>query len=380
MTIKSKLIIGVSAAVISIGAWSIYEVTKVQASEEAAAQAPQAMPVKVSAINPKPVKLWENYSGHIVAVDQAEVRPQVTGRIVEIKFEDGQYVEKGDVLIVIDPRPFEAVLQQAEAALISAKTAEDFAVKEYERAQSLVKTDAISKSLFDERLNAKLNATALVKAAEASVSVAKLDLDYAYIKAPIAGTVSRAEITEGNLVQAGPNAPLLTSVVADERVYADFEVDERTYIEAKKNQKDGKADKVPVRLSIESTEHIAEGYIQSFDNRISSETGTIRARAIFDNKNKFLLPGMTVSVSMGKSIAGDAIMLTERAIGTNQDRKFVYVVDEQNIVKYREVKLGESVDGARLILSGLSKGDKVITEGLVRVRPEMPVSPQIQED
>lgn len=347
------------------------------ASEEAAAPgAPQAMPVEVAEIKPQFVQIWKNFSGHVVAVDRAEIRPQVSGRIHEIRFEDGQHVEEGDVLMVIDPRPYEAALNQAQASLKSAQAQVDLAEKEYQRAKSLIETEAISQGLLDERTNRRDAAAAAVQGAEAAVKSARINLDYAYVKAPISGKVSRAEITEGNLVQAGGSAPLLTSIVDDERVYVDFEVDERTYISSVKSNATGDAD-IPVRLVLLDGDTEYRGVVHSFDNRIDPSSGTIRARAIFQNGDKVLLPGMSVSILMGGTGDQSKILVSERAIGTDQDRKFVYTVNGDSVAKYREVKIGESINGQRVILSGLDVGEKVIVEGLVRIRPGMPVSPQM---
>jgi multidrug efflux system membrane fusion protein len=249
------------------------------------------------------------------------------------------------------------------------------AEKEYQRAKSLIEKEAISQSLFDQRLNNRSLSGATVKAAQAKLTRAQLDLDYAYVKAPISGKVSRAEITAGNLVQAGANAPVLTSIVSDGNVYVDFEVDEHTYMNLAASGQSVKPDAIAVRLERGGHQDFYEGHLHSFDNKIDSASGTIRARAIFSNENKFLLPGMSISIEMAEPIKDERILISERAIGTDQDRKFVYTVNESNIVKYREVKIGESVDGQRIILSGLSQGDLVITKGVAHIRPEMLVAP-----
>ncbi len=350
-----------------------------QANEPPAEQAPPpAMPVEVAVIQPETVQIWQNFSGHVVAVNRAEIRPQVSGIITEIHFEDGAYVEKDQTLIVIDPRPYKATLEQAEAALKAAKTTADLAEKEYQRARKLIETEAISQSVMDERVNKRLAAAAAVSGAEAFVSSAKINLDYAYIKAPISGKTSRAEITIGNLVQSGPAAPLLTSIISDDKVYAEFEVDETTYLHSVKNAGTLKTGlHIPVRIVLPNTDLEYDGYVQSFDNRIDPTSGTIRARALFDNKDKYLLPGMSVTVLMGEAGEEKRILVSERAIGTDQDRKFVYIINADGLTEYREVKVGDSVNGNRVIRSGLKQGDTIITEGLVRIRPGMPVAPKV---
>ncbi|MEC7702591.1 MAG: efflux RND transporter periplasmic adaptor subunit [Pseudomonadota bacterium] len=351
-----------------------------EASEAAEAHtAPMAMPVDVTTIKAQQVELWKNYSGHVVAVDHADIRPQVSGRITEIHFKDGQHVEKGDVLMVIDPRPYQARLNQAKASLQAAKTQANLAEKEYQRAVKLINTDAISQSMLDERTNNRESAAAAVKGAEAAVESAEIDLDYAHVKAPISGKISRAEITEGNLVQAGGNAPVLTSIVADDKVYVDFEVDERTYIESVKSTQNKDVSIIPVRVKTLGAESEYQGTVHSFDNHIDTASGTVRARAIFDNKDGVLLPGMSVSVLMGTADGTDKILVTERAIGTDQDRKFVYVIGDDQTAQYREVKIGESVSGQRVIISGLEEGENIISAGIVRIRPGMPVMPKTAE-
>ncbi len=349
------------------------------ASDKPAAK--KGMPVDVVTIKPSDIQVWKQYSGHIVAVDRAELRPQVSGRITELKFKDGQYVKKGDVLIVIDPRPYEAALKQAKATLETAKTKVDLAKKDYDRAVELIEKKAVSERLLDERSNAFRVAEAEILRAEGLVDQAEINLDYAYVKAPIAGKVSRAEITEGNLVQSGSNAPLLTSIVADDKVYVDFEVDEQTYISSVRAVPADDIGRIPVRITLTGDDKKYQGFVHSFDNRIDATSGTIRGRAIFDNKTRKLLPGMSVSVAMG-SLNTDGtkqIAVSERAIGTDQDRKFVYVVNEESKATYREVKIGESVNGSRIILDGLKEGDVVITEGLVRIRPNVDVAPKQPE-
>lgn len=341
---------------------------------------PKGMPVSVTIIKPENIQLWNKYSGHVVAVDKAELRPQVSGRITEIRFKDGHNVNKGDILIVIDPRPYKARLKQAQAALATAKTQNELAGKEYERAKSLVAKKAVSESILDTRKNNYIVAKANLLGAEAVVDTAKINIDYAYVKAPIAGKISRAEITIGNLVQAGINAPLLTSIVANEKVYVDFEVDEQTYIKSAHQYSKEQINKTPVRLNLSTGQKPKDGFLLSFDNRIDQSTGTIRGRALFDNSSNLLLPGMSVSVLMGVTSKQKKkqIAITERAIGTDQDRKFVYVVSPQNTAVYREVTIGQNIDGRRLITSGLKENDIVITEGLARIRPNMPVAPKVK--
>lgn len=380
-----KLIIPLVALVVVVGAAAYYlqgQPAGADPKGNAPAQAapPQKMPVTAILIEKRDVQLWNNYSARIEAVDFVEIRPQVSGRITDIQFEDGQIVEKGDVIYVIDPRPFQAALKQAQALLAGTQNRLSLAKKELARAQELIKTDTIPKSLYDERRNTVNVAVSEVKAAEAQLDRARIDIDYAYVKAPISGRISRAEIKLGNLVSSGANAPILTSIVSDEGVFADFEVDEQTYLKHIRSVvRDSQDEKnVPVRLLLNGESQNYNGFIHSFDNRIDPNSGTIRARAFFENEDGALLPGMFASVQMGSPSTQERILVPERAIGTDQNRKFVYVVNDQDIIEYREVQIGQSTNGNRIINQGLNEGDKVVTEGIIRIRPDMPVAPEIQ--
>ncbi|ABC21688.1 efflux RND transporter periplasmic adaptor subunit [Rhodospirillum rubrum] len=345
----------------------------VPAQAQAPAQAPR---VGVQTLTPRQVQVWSSFSGRLRAVDLAEIRPEVGGRLTEVRFRDGQTVAVGDVLFVIDPAPYEAAMAKAEASLTSARTNAAFARTELNRAVSLVKTQTIAQRLYDERANANRLAQAAVLVAEAEVKRARIDLDHTRVKAPIAGRVSRAEITVGNVVQPGAGAPLLTSIVSNDGLYADFEVDEQTYmsgIRARGPSRD-QENRIPVQITAQGDEaHPYGGTIHSFDNRIDSATGTIRARALLANEDGALMPGMFVSVKVASGGGAGALMVQERAIGNDQSKKFVYVVGEDAKVAYREVDLGARVEGERIVLSGLRAGERVIVDGLQQVRPTMTV-------
>jgi len=312
-------------------------------------------------------------------VDYVEIRPQATGLITEVKFEDGQFVNKGDVLYVIDPRPLKAAVAIAQANLLVAKNHYALADKEFIRAKDLIKTKVISQRIYDERMNTKLVANSTVKRAEAQLSEATINLSYAYVRAPVSGRVSRAEITQGNLVSAGPNAPLLTSIVSRDSIYADFEIDEQTYLQYMHGFSTEKtiARDIPVELRLQENDTAYQGKIYAFDNRIDPASGTIRARAIFANPKGKLLPGMYARLRLGSATRENVILVSERAIGTDQNRKFVYVVNDKNRATYREVHLGDSIDGDRIVSSGLVAGDKVIVRGLIRIRPNILVDPKV---
>jgi multidrug efflux system membrane fusion protein len=344
-------------------------------ADDVQGEMPQAMPVTVEIIDVKTIQIWKKYSAILESVGYAEIRPQVTGRIIDVRFQDGQMVKKGEVIYVIDPRTYEASLDQAKAELNAALNNASLSRKEYERAKELISSKAISQKILDERHSALSVAENLVKRWKATVQSAEINVDYAYIKAPISGKMSRAEVKVGNVVQAGPNAPLLTSIVTTGGVYADFEVDEKTYSLIAGNDPKN----IPVKLTIGSHSDEHQGVVDSFDNRINPSTGTIRTRALFKDTNSALLPGMVATIQMGQANAEEVITVPEMALGTDQDRKFVYIVNDENIVTYRAVEAGSTVDGRRVIKSGLDVGDKVIIEGLIKIRPGMPVSPHSKD-
>jgi multidrug efflux system membrane fusion protein len=345
------------------------------------AEAPMVMPptpVSVKTLSPDDVMIWSEFSGRMAAVDFAEIRPQVSGRITQVRFTDGQSVKAGTVLFVIDPRPFEAALAKAQANLVTARTNAEFANTEFERAAVLIKSAAIAQRFYDERLNAKRVADAAILVAEADVEQAELNLDYAHVKAPISGRLSRVEITAGNLVEAGPNAPVLTSIVSNDGIYADFDVDEQTYVHSIRANADTEAEerKISVELTAQGdSTRVYRGTIHSFDNRIATASGTIRARARFDNKDGRLVPGMFVSVRLASSAPSTALLVPDRAIGSDQSKRFVFVVGADSKASYREVSLGAWVNHERIVLSGLNAGERVIVDGLQHVQPNATVAP-----
>ena len=373
-----KVLIGGAAAIaLSAGLIGWHHFSGASAQPKPVAEVP-AIAVRVETVNPTETRVWSEFSGRLNAVDFAEIRPEVGGRITEVRFKDGQVVRAGQILFVIDPRPFEAVAAKAEANLASARTNAEYAQTELDRATALIKSNAIAQRQYDERANAKRVADAAVQAAEAELLQVKLDIDHAYVKAPITGRISRPEITLGNLVQSGPNAPVLTSIVSNDGIYADFDVDEHTYLETVRSDA-GSAEqekRFPVQMTVQGQAgHDYNGTIYSFDNRISTGSGTIRARARFDNRDGSLVPGMFVSVKLGSSMKSNALLIPERAVGNDQNKKFVFVVGADSKAAYREVALGEQVGAERIVVSGLKPGDRIIVDGLQHVAPDMTVQP-----
>lgn len=350
----------------------------------ATAPAASAPEVFVKTLAPENVRVWANFSGRLNAVDEALIRPEVGGKIVEVRVRDGQTVKVGDVMFVIDPRPYEAAVARARADLASARARAEFAAAERERAKGLIDAEAIPLSLHDQRTNEDRMAKAAVLAAEAALRQAEINLDYAYVKAPIAGRISRAEVTLGNLVQPGANAPVLTRIVSNDGIYADFDVDEQAYVQSIRRHAEtqNKEQHIPVEMRVQGdTERIYQGVIYTFDNKIDTRSGTIRARVKFENRDGALVPGMFVSIGLAGSGDTSALMVPDVAVGSDQSKKFVYVVSQDNKVAYREVALGAGLDGRHVVASGLKPGERVIARGLQFVKPDATVTPkELAED
>ena len=368
------------AAVLS-GIAGFYYVTSANAAAPAAI--PPAPAVDVVVVQPQDIRSWANFSGRLSPVESAAIKPLVSGTIQQVLFKDGQQVKKGQPLFVIDPRPHQASMQRAQAQLATAQSRAKLAHDELKRAQQLITAKLVSQSIYESALSADQVAQAAVQEGEAALSQAKLNLEYAHISAPINGRISRAELTVGNVVEAGPNAPQLAQIVANDKLYAEFNVDEGTYIQFVRNNKD--AEKMPVELTLSSESSksspnvVYKGYITSFDNRLDTTSGTIRARAVFDNSDGALTAGMFANVRLGSAEKVSALLVPDRAIGTNQSKKFVLVVDEKNVANYQEITLGDHYEGQRVILSGLTAGSKIIVNGLSHVRPNSVVNPSIEK-
>jgi len=363
-----------TAAAILMGIVGFYYVARVDAAPAPAV--PPAPSVDVVVVAPHKIRTWNSFSGRLSPVESAAIKPLVSGTIQQVLFTDGQQVKKGQVLFVIDPRPHQASVQRAQAQLATAQSRAKLARDELKRSEQLIAAKLISQSIYDSAFSSQQVAEADVKQAEASLSQAKLNLEYAHISAPISGRVGRAELTVGNVVEAGANAPLLTQIVANDKLYAEFNVDEATYIEFVRNTKN--TQQMPVELTLASdTSVIYKGHISAFDNHLDTNSGTIRARAIFDNSDGALTAGMFANVRLGSAEKIQALLVPERAIGTNQSKKYVLVVDENNTANYREIILGEHYEGQRVVHSGISAGDKIIVNGLSHVRPSSVVNPSV---
>ena len=327
------------------------------------------------------VNEWDEFTGRIEAVDRVEVRPRVSGYIQRVAFKEGSDVRKGDVLFVIDQREYRAALDRAEADLARAKTQYELSRSESERAQGLIKENAISREEYDARTSGAAQAEAAIKAAQAAVEQARLNLEWSVVRAPISGKVSRAEVTQGNLVQDGET--LLTTVVSLDPIYVYFESDEQAYLaytglDSAGARKKPRNTRDPVRMGLANEQGYPHlGYLDFIDNSLDPRTGTIRARAVFSNKDRLFTPGLFARVQLIESGTINAVLVRDGAIGTDQDRKFVYVLKPDSTIDYRGVELGRIVDGLRIIRKGLTPGELVVINGLQRVRPGVKVTPTV---
>lgn len=348
-----------------------------------AAPAPQAMPVTVASVLEREIAEWDEFTGRLEAIDSVEIRPRVTGYIDRIAFREGGEVKAGDLLFIIDPKPYQAELQRAEAQVSSARAQAQLAAQLLANASKLRQAGAISQDEFDERKSADAVAREAVRAAEAEANVARLNLGYTRVTSPIAGRVSKAEITEGNLVTGGTqDATLLTTVVSLDPIYAEFEGDEQIYLRYTQLDREGDRQSSrdapnPVFMGLANEDGFPhEGHMVFVDNQVNPRTGTIRARAIFDNGAGLFTPGLFARIQLLGSGKYKAVLITDRAVGTDQDRKYVLVVNKEKTIEYRAVKLGRVVDGLRIVKEGLRPGELIVVNGLQRVRPGALVQPQ----
>jgi membrane fusion protein, multidrug efflux system len=335
-------------------------------------------PVTVAPVVSRSIVEWDEFSGRVEAIEYVDIRPRVAGTIVGVHFKEGQLVKAGDLLFSIDPRPYQAELARAEAEKAQAAAALNLTHTELERTRRLAEENAVAKRELDQRSNAVLEAEARLKAAEAAVMSARLNLQYASVTAPVSGRVSRAEITVGNLVGAGLNTPPLTTLVSVSPVYVNFEIDEQTYQRYAALGASGNAnvERIPVSIGLSNEDgypHAAR--LQAFDNRVDTQSGTIRVRAVVPNRDNRLTPGMYARVRIGGGGERPALLIDDKAIGTDQDKKFVMVVGADNKAVYRPVTLGPVIEGMRVVRSGLEAGEQVIVNGLQRVRPNDQVAP-----
>lgn len=362
----------VAAGVLAAAGAGLYLATpsSLHAAEASAPVAPPAPKVTVAPVEQQLVTEYEELTGHVDAMETVELRARVSGHLESVRFQAGQLVQQGDVLFTIDPRWYRAQFDLATAR-------SEVAAREAARAEKLLAAAAISGEEVESR-------RAAAAEARAALETAKLDLEHTEVRAPIAGRISRALVTPGNLVSGSPgNATLLTTLVSvgDAYVYADL--DEATLLKfnrlARENRILTRNGRIPVELQLsDESDYPRQGYIESTDNRVNPSTGSLSLRLVFPNDDNALIPGLFARVRIPVSEPQSALLISERAIGTDQSQKFVLTVDADNTVAYRTVKLGSVVDGKRVVREGLQPGESIIVNGLQRVRPGMTVAPEIQ--
>lgn len=347
-------------------------------------KAPTPPPPKVTVSQPVVRELIEGdeYTGRLEAVDSVEVRARVSGYLQSVHFKDGQIVKKGDLLFVIDPRPYQAELDNAEAALKLAKARLKLAQDNLARAKKLLSAHAISQEEADTRASDERVALATVEQAEAAVQTAKLNVEFTRVTAPISGRISRKLVTEGNLINSGTGGTLLTTIVSLDPIYCYAEADEQSFLKYTRLAREGKRPssrevRNPAYLTLaDETGFPHKGYIDFVDNRLDSNTGTITGRAVFPNPDLTLTPGLFARIRIPGSGKYKAILIPDEAIVSDQSEKYVFVVNNKNTVEQRGVKLGPLAGGLRIIREGIKPEDWVIVSGVQRARPGAIVDPQ----
>ncbi len=348
--------------------------------------APPPPPVTVSPPLKKQVTEYVEFTGQFAPVEFVEVRARVSGALTEVHFTDGQIVKKGDLLFVIDPRPYEIALSRARAQLEQANASVDLANRQLQRAGELRQKDFVAQSTYDERVQQMRVAQANVEAGKAAVRDAELNLEFSHVVAPVSGRISAKGVSVGNLISAGAgngaSPTLLTTIVSLDPVYFNFDMSETEYLAYQRATVSGKVEDardnklaVQVRLMDESNwSH--QGRLDFLDNQINKSTGTIRARAVLNNPDMFITPGQFGRIRMPNSPQQEALLVPDAAVVTDQSRKILMTVAEDGTVAPKPVVLGPLVDGLRVVRSGLAETDKVIINGLLRARPGAKVTPQ----
>ena len=369
-------------AVVAIVSAAVGLTTTASGADAPAAVAPQAVPVSVATVAAHDITAWDEFSGRLEAVQRVEIRARVAGAVQAMHFREGSLVKAGDLLVTLDPAPYAAEVDRAEAQVAAAQARMAYTRSELARSQRLWDDKAIAQREFDERQNAEREADAALRGARAALQSAKLNLSYTQVRAPVAGRIGRLEITAGNLVAAGPGAPMLTTLVSVSPIYASFDADEQVISRALKDLGPGSSargliERIPVQMGTTAVEGTpVQGRLQLIENQVDARSGTVRVRAAFDNKDGTLMPGQFARIRMGQARTRSVVLVSERAVGTDQSKKFVMVVNADNKTEYREVTLGAPAEGLRVVTAGLKPGERVVVNGLQHVRPGALVAPQ----
>jgi membrane fusion protein, multidrug efflux system len=348
---------------------------------------PKHAPLPISKVTVKQPQVatvtnWDEYPGHLEAVEMVEIRPRVSGYIDSIHFQDGAEVKAGDLLFVIDPRPYQAELEQAQARRQQAETHLELVQNDLKRAESLKGTKAISEEEYDSRSKAVREAEAALAATKANESVARLNLGYTQIKAPVSGKIGRRLLTVGNFVQlqgGGGSATVLATLVSLDPIYAYFDVEEAAYHQYRRNATAAEADRggLPCELGLDSEQGCPHlGRLDFFDNQVNPQTGTIRLRAVFENADRSLVPGMFANLRVLAGQPREALLIPDVAVQSDQGYKFVYVANAEGKVEARYIDAGRAHGPLREVLKGLKPQEQVIVNGLIMLRPGVKVEVQ----
>lgn len=345
---------------------------------------PQAQVPEVTVALPIARRLtdWDEFTGRLTAREKVDVRPRLSGYITEVSFKEGTEVKAGDLLFTIDPRPYEAIVDRAEAVLAQAKTASDLAAVEAKNANALRQGQAISQEESERRLKSAAGEQAAVRGAEAALRAAQLDVEFTQVRAPITGRISDARVTVGNLVTGGTrDSTLLTTIMAQDPIYCDIEVDERSALKYREMHKSGERKSamfvnIPAEMAlVTQTGWPHKGEIDFVDNQINPATGTIRARAVFPNPDRLMSPGFFAKVRIPGSGEYEALLIRDSAVGDDQGSSFVWVIDAEDKAVYRPITLGPLLEGMRVVRSGLKADERVVVLGLMSVRNGVKVKP-----
>lgn len=353
------------------------------AESNPAAAVPPPAAVTVAQPIQKEVMEWDQYTGRLDAVETVNIRARVSGYLDQVLFEAGKKVQKGDLLFVIDQRQYRAEVERAEATLQQANARQALAKSELGRARRLFGTHVLPEEQLDVRSNELLEAEATVRAANAALDTAKLNLEFTEIRAPISGRISREYATPGNLIVGGGNeATLLAVLISIDPIYAYIDADERSVLKYRRLAREGKRESarythIPIEMALSDEQGFPhQGYVDYVEPSLNANTSTVRARGVFPNADDQLSPGFFVRVRVPGSGKYPALLVTERAVGIDQGQQYLMVVNDKHIVEYRPVKLGAAIDSLRVIESGIEAGDWIIVNGLQRAHPGAPVMPQ----
>ena len=380
---RTRLTIGTALVALAAVPAAIFGLHGGTARADATAAAPPpAAPVSVATVVQSQVAAWDEFSGRLEAVEHVEIRSRAAGTVQSVHFREGALVKAGDLLVTIDPAPYAAEVERAEAQVVAAQARLTHQQGEHARSLRLWDEQAIARRELDERTNGLHEAEANLRAAQAALQSARLNLGYTQVRAPIAGRIGKIEVTAGNLVAAGPGAPVLTTLVSVSPIYASFDVDEQIITRALRDLPGGASarahlERIPVQLGTAAdADTPVAGQLQLVDNQVDAKSGTVRVRAKFDNADGSLMPGQFARLRMGQAAARPALLVNERAVGTDQNKRYVIVVDKDDKAVWREVTLGASVNGLRVVTSGLAAGERIVVNGVQRVRPGAVVAPQ----